>query len=305
MQNAVRRFSRGRREEISVNGIAIVAAGALALTAGTALAASSGSLSIEQLVVELVDLDPGDGVEPSARFGGPDLIGTNHIWVLTEQTDTGVSQDASHYPSGTAWTPTTVAASAGSAWSVASYGGRDDADGILMSVFGSAGDFNSPNPDKAMYRADAWGSLFTVTLSPRTTATFSVLARANIQTRALHGLNSDAVRLNAAIWVDGTVPGDSAKPIYDDDVLRLQRWAHFGAKYTESTTQSLSVTLHNATAYSLGAYFGGSLSLHGETYVNHAPVPETETYALMAAGLAVVGFVAQRRRRSRHSRAVP
>lgn len=69
---------------------------------------------------------------------------------------------------------------------------------------------------------------------------------------------------------------------------------------------SLIGTVHTATL-AAGSYYyrvfgektvDGSTALYGLTSsVVAAPVPEPETYALLAAGLGVIGFVSSRRRR--------
>jgi hypothetical protein len=63
------------------------------------------------------------------------------------------------------------------------------------------------------------------------------------------------------------------------------------------TTQNFTLTLPLNGDFSTFMFdnFGGSISTDG---VSVSPVPEPETYALMLAGLAVVGAAAKRQRKT-------
>lgn len=89
--------------------------------------------------------------------------------------------------------------------------------------------------------------------------------------------------------------------------------------YQIGSTASFSITLGNVAvgnnAVGISTYFGNAASNNGQEFVNNpygnyttftasalsavsiAAVPEPETYAMMLAGLGMVGFLARRRRR--------
>lgn len=79
----------------------------------------------------------------------------------------------------------------------------------------------------------------------------------------------------------------------------MATFANMGTDAQEHYT--LSQTLLTAGSYSIvvsGTQTPGAASYAGNLAVVAAPVPEPETYALLLAGLGVLGFVARRRRQA-------
>jgi hypothetical protein len=87
-----------------------------------------------------------------------------------------------------------------------------------------------------------------------------------------------------------TVGGD-AFATFDISAGPVQGWTHFEAFGNATNTGTLSFTL------AFNSNFGPSKDVViDDVYFAAAAVPEPETYALMLAGLGMVGFIARRRR---------
>ena len=79
--------------------------------------------------------------------------------------------------------------------------------------------------------------------------------------------------------------------LYNADDSLVWSWGVGGKSYTNADTFSLG---SGSYYYLVGSAKPGSFTL---TSTAVAAVPEPETYALLGAGLGIVGFVASRRRR--------
>jgi hypothetical protein len=96
-------------------------------------------------------------------------------------------------------------------------------------------------------------------------------------------------------------------------------WGQYtGSVYQIGSTAEFSITLSGVSvgsnAVGLSTYFGGGTPANGQQFVNNqygnyttfttnalsavAAVPEPETYAMMVAGLGLVGFMSRRRRKA-------
>lgn len=83
-----------------------------------------------------------------------------------------------------------------------------------------------------------------------------------------------------------------AVSLYKADMTPLDSWAVGGAQFSGSDSWTLAA---GSYFYGVsGTGMSGSYSLTSTV----AAVPEPETYAMLAAGLGIVGFVASRRRRN-------
>lgn len=99
--------------------------------------------------------------------------------------------------------------------------------------------------------------------------------------------NSSGSVLGFQAWLDGVqLFGGSSSQEFSPGV--------FLSTQTQAAVSTLGAGIHTVTVSGTGIT-GGSASYSG--YVQAVPVPEPETYALLGAGLGVIGFVAARRRR--------
>jgi len=83
-----------------------------------------------------------------------------------------------------------------------------------------------------------------------------------------------------------------AVSLYKADLTPLDSWAVGGAQFSGSDSWTLAA---GSYFYGVsGTGFAGAYTLTSTV----AAVPEPETYAMLAAGLGIIGFVASRRRRN-------
>lgn len=82
--------------------------------------------------------------------------------------------------------------------------------------------------------------------------------------------------------------------LYKADDTPLWSWGVGGPAFSASNTFTLGAGSYYYAVTGLGK--PGSYSLSSAAVA--APVPEPETYAMLAAGLGIIGFVASRRRRN-------
>lgn len=86
---------------------------------------------------------------------------------------------------------------------------------------------------------------------------------------------------------------DASKKI---SLINLDRSSSTSGRFTSTLLTAESATLSPAATYTLVVSGGGTGSYSGSVMLS--PVPEPETYAMMLAGLGVMGFIARRRRKN-------
>ena len=74
--------------------------------------------------------------------------------------------------------------------------------------------------------------------------------------------------------------------------------AYFNSGYSHCDDANVNPSYSNVAVWNAPAAWGtNALASHSETFVVRGVVPEPGTYALMFAGLGLVGFIARRRQR--------
>lgn len=115
------------------------------------------------------------------------------------------------------------------------------------------------------------------------------------ETPAGMGFDSYAFTLSGMFDVTTTFAGSGivgSLGLYKADNTLVDSWGVGSPSFSISDTNSLAA---GSYYYVVAAFKPGSYNL---TSTAVAAVPEPETYAMLAAGLGIVGFVASRRRRN-------
>ena len=118
----------------------------------------------------------------------------------------------------------------------------------------------------------------------------------DIQFAPTFGAGIQSLSLDIASWVNGTVNFyDSANSL----IASLGFTSNQGAYTDPGTYQNLAVTSNNGISHVdfVGAGILGNTSIDN-VMINVSAVPEPETYAMLLAGLGLMGAVARRRNRA-------
>lgn len=245
---------------------------ALVVAAGPALAAINSTASLTNIRLELVDLTPGDGVDPWALYtggaratakvyGAPFCFGVCMIdgGPIGEPAVASISKDGGS--AFAAYSPTGMFAG-GSATPGEGMAGRYMGSSWLKSGGG--------NP---LFKLGA-------NTGVRITGDYSVTAT------AMNASGSPELA-GAYVFGYGALAGG-----YTNKFVRASSDGSDGPTFAHEAG-SFSMMFSNDKARTVGAWGGLDVGAFGRAAV--APVPEPGTYALFAAGLGVVGVVARRR----------
>jgi hypothetical protein len=259
---------------------------AVALAAAAAVfpaaAAVSSSASFSDFSFELIDLDPFDSVTPTLTWSSnfptfsANALGT--VSIGGGQSTTSVD---GWYPS---YSPTGISLSASGSYSVPTTQGSGS------------------------YAAQIGGSVFpfpaySFTLTPNTAVSFtglaSLMASTTLGTSSADQVEEARASVLMLAWSETGELLDAEENLgiellggYYDPIL--QRYVYSAAPRSESYEVAMGVTFSNTT----GEWMDGQLSLRlmADGFTSVSPVPEPSTYALMLAGLALVGGLAARKR---------
>lgn len=279
-------------------------------TTAPAFAAASSSARLWPLAIDLVDLDPDDGVTPSVTFWsrGPDPMWppiANYGWARALQTASGGW--AHDFQDSMPFTPGDAAAQAG--WTV-SYASlmvlsSGDAAGAGLFAEGGASDFLRPE-DGAYASFNAGVVALAGTDSFGNGAGFSLSANTRLV------ISGEARIEGAATWT-GHEPGrdDQVSTSVRMEIKGLDgsqqaieelAYADFATvsrtSFDFSYSRTLQLSFENLTDAAVDGTLINRVYVEGTTYAMPSPVPEPGTLSLLAGGLAVIGCIARCRHRT-------
>jgi hypothetical protein len=246
---------------------------------------SGATATLGPLTVELVDLDPTDGVLPSIDFGAPHVGATEGQVNAVAVVGNDVRRITEGW--GAPFVPVGVGVASGTVAAYASIAGAGQAEGTVFAAEGSAGDFSGHASVVSIYEAqawqtDPWGRSFL--LSPHTQLLVSAPAWVAISGSGGPGQTN----ASATLYLSGRyqfVSSDSLGFVADPDD---------GQSFVFSDARLLSVSISNTADTEMNGYYTFSATVHGEVYAS--AVPEPGVFALTLAGIGGVVSAARRRR---------
>ncbi len=279
--------------------LALASMAAVAFIAAPAYAASSASASLTDLTVTLYSLGKTAPTITFATGSGYDVY--NYAYAYDSASNTWVSNYS--------LTAGTVSADAVYSHAVATGPSLSAVDTpVNLSSSGSTlgGSGNGSNWNLGQYEAGAqqyYGNS-TFTLSAKTFAVFSANGSASATTTV--GFDplsyNEYATASANLSVSGS-NGYNGSQNSNDGVGAVasysQNYDYINNVYTysgQSSTQTapVEVSFSNTTNGALTGNFYSSASVYGYSYV--AAVPEPETYAMLLAGLGMIGSIVKRRK---------
>lgn len=268
----------------------------LAFAASPALSASTGTVTLGNLQISLIDLDLNDGVTPWITMNyesQPYLNGAVGSF------NPDYERDGYAHLGKRADSVVSDAVQTAFAGSSATMVGASNVAGFsLMSVSGSAGSSAIGYGEFGALAANY--TLTGFTLSANTALSITVDARMEVGTTI--GYNpSTALGEHAASHVLFLIDGvdENGNSMLDQAYQEL--YVDYGVDANGNITGAqqnwsgtLSVAYNNFSTNSAVAGFYSEIGVGGSSVTT--PVPEPESYALLLGGLAVIGAIARRRR---------
>lgn len=305
-------------------GAALAACLTLAGAAAQAASTASASATLSNLQIQLIDLDPDDGIAPFITFAPSEVSNQGWASASFRTPQEAQSSDETFSSQLGPWQPGSAQAATTLSMATAMLSGNGTANGTNFLASGQAtspGDtvYLPPLPGTtgaaasffATVRAPASFSGNSFTLSPSTIAVFSVAAE--VQGAAIGGGTQDfsggfVVRAGnfasarASMFVFG--PAASGGP--GSQTSRNERNLWLSSSYNvltgdwinaiDSVSVGLGVSFTNLTAAPMLGNLEIVVIAEGVANGNLSPIPEPATWALLLGGLALVGRAAARRR---------
>ncbi|WP_295993592.1 PEP-CTERM sorting domain-containing protein [Rugamonas sp.] len=276
-----------------ITRLTLAAAAVAVATAGAAQAAATSSASFGNLVITLTDLDPNDGIAPSLTFqvnGKPSISGQTRSFgderIEHDYVDTTVGQQGALSGS----LNDVLASSKATVNSVANLAG--------FSSMATTGAALSTADGYGLYSSSAFGEsplMNTFTLSANTRITVTVDAAISVQTTL--GYNSaigQDEQANASLRLL-LGPFGPAGTDLNQSLNATFAYADDGSIIGQSASWSgpISVSYSNLTAFDATGKFNAEVSVSGYSAL---AVPEPGSYAMLLAGLGLVGWRVGRRK---------
>lgn len=293
---------------------ATLAAVAMAFAANSANAASSASATLGQINVTLIDLNPTDSIAPTITWANS-YYGYGD-YAYTYAYDTAASNYQQNYTTWGTNNFTSIASSSATAQSSVQAGvvsGGDDskADGATLSVSGNAqgtttaGQYSYFNG----YSYAPYYSYSQFTLGAYTGVIFSAAAKVDATTTEGYqtGWGSEYASAYSQLNVWGTAAGGNSGSQSSSDSLSAS--ANYTSSYAwnsetnqydytyagqqQNLNATLAVSYINFTDLDKVGNIQSTVSNYGTSYVQ--AVPEPNSYAMLLAGIGLIGFMVRRR----------
>lgn len=270
---------------------AALAAALLAAWAAPSGASTFASFSVGPISFNLFDLNPDDGIAPSISF-----LGTGSLQEVATARDYGLALFDSQNVTVSPWVPLAVSAAVPGSWVSVSVSGNDGGtvSGTTLKATGATHGTGSQPGAGEIYGRIATDYSFT--LSPFTKVVFE--ADVSLSASTTHGgaaFEFANLRSWLRTWDENQPPGAAPQSSLDEASIYVKS-AWNGSQYVPdsgSLGDTLSVSFVNGSASALDGKLRGNFEMTG---YSPAPVPEPETWALLLAGLGIVGGIARRRR---------
>lgn len=258
-----------------------------------AKAANSASATLGPLTVQLLDLDPSDGVTPSITFLQESYV-SSAAWTYLPR-GSEVNPQSGDHP----WAPISSTSSAQWAMSTTSITGPGTAQGSTFSASGSMNlpisrdlDYNfSGYFARATSRPIDYAESFILSANTRIViaATATIAGSASTSGTTSY-YNRDSASSVASLTVS------NGEFLSYDYVAHLLDTSVYGNPDSYFDSRTITVLFSNTTGYDIYGTLDVVAQVDGNTYASASAVPEPTTTALMLAGLTAVGVMASRHR---------
>lgn len=271
---------------------------ALALSAAIfstqSFAAVSSFATLGPIKIQLIDLNPTDGVGPSLTWNYSDFT-TSSVQLVVEDSGSSLYSLVNSANIGSGISDNLSFGNSSASAAVSQSNDVISLAGTFLSASGNSSGASSAGSSSS-YDATAkipyYGSMNGFTLSAYTAAIFS--AEATVSSSITDGISNNEFASGLAyLSVNGTQPGgdfgtqDSFSRVYSVSTYSVS------SDYQSALLAGSYVNFTNADKV---GYFDAKAAVYGFTNAVTA-VPEADTYAMMFAGLGLIGFIASRKKK--------
>ncbi len=284
-----------------------LAAACLAAAVGPVFAEATSSATFGNLVITLTDLNTGDGIAPTLSFKA-----NGHAYVLGETLGFGDTYQDNLYAYTAPQQHGVTAGQVGTDWSSAASSVNAANTVAGFSSLWATGTAGSGLDGYGAYRSYATGAdpfFNTFSLSANTKVTFSTLASGAAHTSLGYNLDCDQGEYAYAHLfraVSGSVGGQDVFDVQERELIATFNVRDDGTTEGVNDTWSglMSASFSNTSGLDALGEFHAFVSTEGHSAMwdgvtkGVSTVPEAESYAMMLAGLALVGGIARRRKQA-------